>query len=85
MKEKQKGKPKDYDKDLFSISKDKDNFDPEEGVRAATVLPNVLPLPGFLVVVLMDAYYTRTQASCVSQQSRRLERGRLKPVLIQLI
>ena len=53
-KKSKKGKPKDYDKDLFSTSKDEDVFDPEERVGAAIALPNVLPLPGFLVAALME-------------------------------
>jgi hypothetical protein len=53
-----KGKPKDYDEDLFSSSEDDDDFDPEDGVGAAISLPNVLPIPGFLVAALMDAYTT---------------------------
>ena len=57
-KKSKKGKPKEYDKDLFSSIKDNDNFDPKEGVGAAIALPNGLPLPGFLVTALMDAYTT---------------------------
>jgi hypothetical protein len=62
----QRGKPKDDDKDLFSSSKDEDDFDPEERVRAAIALPNVLPLPGFLVVALMDAYTTDAGILCLT-------------------
>jgi hypothetical protein len=51
-----KVKPKDYDEDLFSSSEDDDDFDPDEGVGGEIALPNVLPLPGFLVSALMEAY-----------------------------
>ena len=57
-KKSKKRKPKDYDEDLFARSKDEDKFDPDEGVGAAIGLPNVLPLPGFLVAVITDAFTT---------------------------
>jgi hypothetical protein len=54
-KEGRKGKPKDFNKDLISSSEDEDDIDPKAGVGAAIVLPNIHPLPGFLVAALMDA------------------------------
>ncbi len=60
-KKSKKGRPKDYDEDLFSSSKDA-----EEGVGAAIPLPNVLPLPGFLVAALMDAYTTDAGILCLA-------------------
>jgi hypothetical protein len=51
---------------VFSSSKDKDNSDPEEGVGAAISLPNVLPIPGFLVAALMDADMTDAGILCLA-------------------
>ena len=65
-KKNRKGKPKDYDEDLFSSSEDEDDFDPEAGVGAAISLPNVLPIPGFLVAALMDAYTTDAGFLCLA-------------------
>ncbi len=61
-----KVKPKDYDKDMFSSSEDDDDFDPDEGVGGELALPNVLPLPGFLVSALMDAYSTDAGILCLA-------------------
>ncbi len=59
-------KPKDYDTDLFTDSdEDDDNLNPEAGVGAAIVLPNVLPLPGFLVAPLMRAYMSDAGELCL--------------------
>ena len=65
-KKSKKGKPKDYDADLFSSSEDEDEFDPDEGVGEEIALPNVLPLPGFLVSALMDAYTTDAGLLCLA-------------------
>ncbi len=60
-------KPKDYDTDLFTESEDDDDdIDPEAGVGAAIALPNVLPLPGFLVATLMRAYTSDAGDLCLS-------------------
>ena len=59
-------KPKDYDTDLFTDSdEDDDDIDPEAGVGAAIVLPNVLPLPGFLVAALMRSYTSDAGELCL--------------------
>ena len=59
-------KPKDYDTDLFTESEDEDDdIDPEAGVGAAIALPNVLPLPGFLVAALMRAYTSDAGDLCL--------------------
>lgn len=62
-----KGKPKDCDSDLFSDSDDDDDdIDPEAGVGTAILLPNVLPLPGFLVAGLMEAYTSDAGLLCLT-------------------
>ncbi|KAI2498407.1 hypothetical protein MHU86_16104 [Fragilaria crotonensis] len=59
-------KPKAYDTDLFTDSdEDNDDIDPEAGVGAAIVLPNVIPLPGFLVAALMRAYTSDAGELCL--------------------
>ena len=53
--------------DLFSDS-DEDNDDdinPEVGVGTAIALPNVLPLPGFLVATLMKVYTSDAGELCL--------------------
>jgi hypothetical protein len=61
--------PKDYDEDLFSSSEDDDDFDPDKGEGGEKALPSVLPLPGFLVSALMDAFDGRRHP--VSRGNRR--------------
>ena len=51
---------------MFSDSDvDDDNINPEAGVGAAIALPNVLPLPGFLVAALMKAFTTDAGELCL--------------------
>ena len=64
-KKSRKGKRKEYDEGLFSRSEGEDNLNPEEGVGVATALPNILPLPGFLVAALMEAYTTDADILCL--------------------
>jgi hypothetical protein len=70
-------KPKDYDTDLFTDSnEDDDDLDPEAGVGAAIMLPNVLPLPGFLVAALMRAYTSDAGELCLKAIDAIRERTR---------
>jgi hypothetical protein len=64
-KKSRKCKRKEYDEGLFSRSEGEDNLNPEEGVGVATALPNILPLPGFLVAALMEAYTTDADILCL--------------------